>query len=167
VESRPVLPQFDLSTDVRSPASLRNSLIPNGAGAGSRTRMSVGSGNSKTKQKGRRINVYFIRRPFPFTRVTRSLQSEDYGHPVRHLSRQGRPVRGRHTTIELSGNPGAVDLPCCAPLPPGSRYALHWANTKSGRGPVNCACCPGSIPSFSVVIPGIDGHELTTVLPVR
>ncbi len=49
--------------------------------------MSAGSGDFKTNQKERRINVYLIRRPFPFTRVTRSaLQSEGYGHPGGHLS---------------------------------------------------------------------------------
>ncbi len=50
--------------------------------------MSVGSGDFKPNQKGRRINVYLIRRPVPFTRITRSaLQSEEYGHPRGHLFR--------------------------------------------------------------------------------
>jgi hypothetical protein len=49
--------------------------------------MSVGSGDFKFFNKGRRINVNLIRRPFPFTRVTRSaLQSEEYGHPRGHLN---------------------------------------------------------------------------------
>jgi len=49
--------------------------------------MSVGSGDFKPKRKGRRINVYLIRCPFPFPRSPRSaLQSEDYGHPGGHLS---------------------------------------------------------------------------------
>ena len=40
----------------------------------------------KYSREGRRINVYLIRCPFPFTRVTRSaLQSEGYGHPDGHL----------------------------------------------------------------------------------
>ena len=57
-----------------------------GGGGGNRTRMSVGSGDFKYSQKGRRIKLYLIRCPFPFTRVTRSaLQSEGYGHPDGHL----------------------------------------------------------------------------------
>jgi hypothetical protein len=63
----------------------------------------------KPKRKGRRINVYLIRRPFPFTRSTRSaLQSEDYGHPGGHLGRRARPELRRHSTNELSDKPGAV-----------------------------------------------------------
>ncbi len=35
-------------------------------------------GEERVKRKGRRIDVYLIRRPFPFTKITRSaLQSED------------------------------------------------------------------------------------------
>ena len=58
--------------------------------------MSVGSGDFKPEQKGRRINVYLIRRPFPFTRRTRSaLQSEEYGHPRGHLSRRARAASAK------------------------------------------------------------------------
>jgi hypothetical protein len=70
---------------MKSVFQLADALLPLntiGAGAETRTRMSVGSGDFKPNQKGRRINVYLIRRPFPFTRITRSaLQSEEYGHP--------------------------------------------------------------------------------------
>jgi hypothetical protein len=70
------------------------------AAEGRRTRMSVGSGDFKPNRKGRRINVYLIRRPFPFTRVARSaLQSEGYGHPDGHLSWRARS----------SDNPGGFD----------------------------------------------------------
>ena len=68
-------------------------------------------GDFKPNQKGRRINDYLIRRPFPFTRVTRSaLQSEGYGHPGGHLSRRARPVLRRHSINSLSGNPGTIQL---------------------------------------------------------
>ncbi len=68
-------------------------------------------GDFKPNRKGRRINVYLIRRPVPFTRSTRSaLQSEEYGHPRGHLSRRVRPVQQRHSTSEVSGMPGAVQL---------------------------------------------------------
>ena len=44
-------------------------------------------GDFRPKRMGRRINVYSIRRPVPFTRVTRSaLQSEEYGHLYGHLA---------------------------------------------------------------------------------
>ena len=58
------------------------------SGAGDRTRTCtpLREGDFKPNQKGRRINVYLIRRPFPFPRSPRSaLQSEDYGHPGGHL----------------------------------------------------------------------------------
>ena len=61
-------------------------------------------GDFKPKQKGRRIKLYLIRRPFPFPRSTRSaLQSEEYGHPRGHLA--------RHATVtHLSAvRPGATD----------------------------------------------------------
>jgi hypothetical protein len=46
----------------------------------------------KYSREGRRINLYLIRCPFPFTRVTRSaLQSEGYGHPGGHLARPRVP----------------------------------------------------------------------------
>jgi len=49
-----------------------------GAGGRIRTCTPLREGDFKPNQKGRRINVYLIRRPFPFTRVTRSaLQSEE------------------------------------------------------------------------------------------
>jgi hypothetical protein len=64
--------------------------------------MSVGSGDFKTKRKGRRINVYLIRRPVSFTGSTRSaLQSEGYGHPGGHLSRRARPVPRRTVVTRL------------------------------------------------------------------
>jgi len=48
-------------------------------------------GDFKPNRKGRRINVYLIRRPVPFTRSTRSaLQSEEYGHPGGHLETADR-----------------------------------------------------------------------------
>ena len=51
----------------------------------------------KSEWKGRRINLYLIRCPFPFTRSTRSaLQSEEYGHPRGHLNRQPRQVEISH-----------------------------------------------------------------------
>jgi hypothetical protein len=47
---------------------------------------SLAEGDFKYSREGRRINLYLIRCPFPFTRVTRSaLQSEEYGHPDGHL----------------------------------------------------------------------------------
>jgi hypothetical protein len=53
-------------------------------------------GDFKTKRKGQRINVYLIRRPFPFPRSTRSaLQSEEYGHTRGHLSWRAVPVLSR------------------------------------------------------------------------
>ena len=60
----------------------------NDVGAGDRTRTCtpLREEDFKPKRKGRRMNSYLIRRPFPFTRVTRSaLQSEDYGHADGHL----------------------------------------------------------------------------------
>jgi hypothetical protein len=65
---------------------------PGSLGAGDRTRTCtpLREEDFKTDQKGRRINVYLIRRPVPFPRSTRSaLQSEEYGHPGGHLSRRG------------------------------------------------------------------------------
>jgi len=54
----------------------------NGRWCRSRTRTKFPSGDFRTERKGRRINLYLIRRPFPFPRSTRSaLQSEGYGHP--------------------------------------------------------------------------------------
>jgi len=70
---------------------------------GSLTRMSVGSGDFKFYNKGRRINVYLIRRPFPFPRSTRSaLRSEEYGHPGGHLSRRARPELRLESTDSFS-----------------------------------------------------------------
>jgi len=64
-----------------------------GAGAEIRTRTRLRGEDFKYESKGRRINVYLIRRPFPFTRSTRSaLQSEEYGHPGGHLERVMQPV---------------------------------------------------------------------------
>ncbi len=82
--------------------------------------MSVGSGDFKPERKGRRIDVYLIRRPVPFPRVTRSaLQSEGSGHPDGHLGRQVRPLLDRHSTDELFGKPGAIqsaiELVCSLP----------------------------------------------------
>ena len=55
--------------------------------------MSFGSRDFKTNQKGRRINVYLIRRPFFFPSSTsRALQSEDYGHPRGHLTEEVREI---------------------------------------------------------------------------
>jgi hypothetical protein len=60
--------------------------IPDGAGAEIRTRTLLRGEDFKFFNKGRRIKLYLIRRPFPFTRSTRSaLQSEEYGHPRGHL----------------------------------------------------------------------------------
>jgi len=71
-----------------------------GPGAETRTRTRLPSRDFKTKRKVRRINVYLIRRPAPFTRVTRSaLQSEGYGHSRGHLSRHAHPERRRFQLI--------------------------------------------------------------------
>ena len=57
-----------------------------GAGGRTRTCTPLREEDFKFFNKGRRINVYLIRRPFPCLRSTRSaLQSEDYGHPGGHL----------------------------------------------------------------------------------
>jgi len=48
----------------------------------------------------RRINVYLIRRPVPFTRSTRSaLQSEEYGHPGGHLFSNRRRTQSSGPTM--------------------------------------------------------------------
>ncbi len=104
----------------------RNSLKVNGAGAGNRTRMSVGSGDFKYSREGRRINVYLIRCPFPFTRVTRgALQSEEYGHPGGHLSSPTRPELRRNSTNEPPDKPGAVH-----PNPITNVDAIHSGGTS-------------------------------------
>jgi hypothetical protein len=121
--------------DVRSLAGLRNSLIPHGAGAGSRTRMSRGTGDFKPEQKGRRIDVYLIRRPVPLARSTRSaLQSEDYGHPRGHLRRRAHPELRRNSTNELSDKPGAVQYCALGPR----------SNGESSSGIADSEPCDGS-----------------------
>jgi hypothetical protein len=83
------------SIDAGWPQRRRNPLRTNGAGDRTRTCTGLRLEDFKTKRKGRRINVYLIRCPFPFTRVTRSaLQSEESGHPGGHLSRR-EPTRKR------------------------------------------------------------------------
>jgi hypothetical protein len=58
----------------------------------------------KGKRKGRRINLYLIRGPVSFPRVTRSaLQSEEFGHPDGHLF-FGRACRLRfHPHLRVRG----------------------------------------------------------------
>jgi hypothetical protein len=73
-----LVPEPRLDAEVRSTETREHA-----EGAAKLTRTSVSSGNFKYSRKGRRIKLYLIRCPFPFTRSTRSaLQSEGYGHQV-------------------------------------------------------------------------------------
>lgn len=97
VDSLRSLRAFDPREKVACHEQARLARASNGAGAGNRTRMEQAPGDFKYFQKGRRINVYLIRRPVPFTRVPRSaLQSEGYGHPGGHLSSRLEPFCGPH-----------------------------------------------------------------------
>ena len=71
-----------------------------GAEGWTRTSTPLREGDFKAERKGRRIEDFSIRRPFPFTRVTRSaLQSEGYGDTDGHTAEDDPwtiPIPRRH-----------------------------------------------------------------------
>jgi hypothetical protein len=80
----------------------------------------------KYSREGRRTNLYLIRCPFPFTRVTRSaLQSEGYGHPDGHLI-SGLSREAPRITNQSAVRPGVA----CSHLS-GSTLRIHSATKSS------------------------------------
>jgi len=133
-----------------------------GAGAETRTRTGFPLEDFKTKRKGRRINVLLIRCPFPFPRSTRSaLQSEGYGHPRGHLGRRARPVQARHSSIELSWKPRAVQFairPSAALflIVTAGRRALYLRHRRSRQPLVQRVSRVASVSSCEVVAGPLD-----------
>ena len=81
--------QADTRVPAREPARQAKPLKTNGAGGRARTCTPLREGDFKTERKGRRTEVFSIRRPFPCPRVTRSaLQSEGYGDTGGDLIRE-------------------------------------------------------------------------------
>jgi len=59
-------------------------------------------GDFKAERKGRRIKLFLIRRPFPFTRITRSaLPSEGYGDPDGHVDSDARQLQFRSRGMRI------------------------------------------------------------------
>ena len=76
-------------------------------------------GDFKSVWKGRRINDLLIRRPFPFTRVTRRVvQSEGYGDTGGHVFLVGARAGAHQSRTRLAVHPSA---PPEFPSPSGRR----------------------------------------------